>query len=382
LKKAFLILLGIALLAGTALGATQFPFMPIYAFSGNVLSATDGGAPSDGRMVCFYRTTDDLYSTGYYAFDTIGAAGASKLSGKYLINAFQTINMSLTPGQKVYVGVVKDAAGYGAGPLELNVTGLGFDAVPDMTMALGAGIDPPIQQTTGAEPPNFKEIWFNDRMYHASLVTGDNKFIVNTKPKIKALIEAQGDSGIKADSVTISIDNAAPLSMSPQTATLSTKTVAAKVSSMNLEYQLTGALSLVGDETTHTFTFSAADASGVRTTTEVCTVTVMGGNARVLGPVIFYPSPFSPTKQGQAEIQYTLSVDADLEIFIYSVAGEIVKKIYGRKGQPGGTAGTNKVKWDGKNTYGNVLGNGIYNGTIYDPAQGKTLQKFKATFFH
>jgi len=277
------------------------------------------------------------------------------------------------PGEIMKVATERGPDGYGAGPVDVAFTGRGAEIVADLNMVPGGGIDPfptPIPN----QAPNFKEIWFGNRMYHATLVAKGDKYITSPVPLIKAIIEGVGDSGIKPESVSIKIDGGIYHAMNAT----SSKTVGALMSSMNVEYQVTDKLSQ-GD---HVFTFSAAEASGVVSTSETCTVSIMGGPAQIIGDVYPYPQPFSPKKDGNCDIQYTMSVDADIEIYLYSVTGEIIKKLYGRKGQEGGSAGTNKVKWDGRSTYGDYAGNGIYAGTIYDPAQGKTLAKFKLTVFH
>jgi flagellar hook assembly protein FlgD len=80
-------------------------------------------------------------------------------------------------------------------------------------------------------------------------------------------------------------------------------------------------------------------------------------------------------------MQYTLSKDADIDIYIFSGAAEMVKKISCPAGSVGGSAGLNKVKWDGTRDAGGTIGNGIYVATIVAKQEGKMLSKFKINVF-
>jgi flagellar hook assembly protein FlgD len=234
------------------------------------------------------------------------------------------------------------------------------------------------------QAPVFKEIWFNNRLYHKVLVEEKGQqFVVSPTPTIKMEIEGTTGFGVKTDSVSIVLDegkaDAKTFTMGSNNV-LKATSVGTLVSALDVEFTISGENKL--SEGDHTFTFSAFDATGSTKTTEVCTVSVMGGPARIIGEVIVYPAPFSPSKDNNCEISYTLSTDTDLRISIYSIAGEMVKRIHAYAGQEGGSAGYNKVMWDGKNTYGQFAGNGIYSGTVYDVAQGKALATFKLTIVH
>jgi len=389
------IIIGLVVALATVALAGVYSFMPAYFIMGQVNNSDDGVSP-DGLRIVFARSEAEALS-GIYAYDIVGADGVSGIANRYNINAFQTIFTKPIPGETWQVAVEKNDAGYGAGPVDVLFTGKGFELVGDLKMALGEGWDKLPTQLGGPQPPVFTEIWFNKRLYHKTLVEEGEQFVTTAAPIIKMKIEGVYDFGIKADSVQIVVDEGASIS---RTYTISsddiTKTVktAAIVSAMDVEYSIPAEDAFNDkEETDHTFSFSAYDASGSVSTTEVCTVTIMSGPAKIIGPVVVYPSPFSPSRpannpnnETECTIQYTLSVDADVEIFIYSIAGELIKRFYGRRGHDvageGGTAGVNKVIWDGKTTFGDVAGNGIYAGTIYDPAQNKTLKTFKLTIVH
>ncbi|OGC11254.1 hypothetical protein A3K48_01860 [candidate division WOR-1 bacterium RIFOXYA12_FULL_52_29] len=106
---------------------------------------------------------------------------------------------------------------------------------------------------------------------------------------------------------------------------------------------------------------------------------VSGGPYRVIGDALVYPSPFNRARDKELIIQYRLSHDTDIDIFIISVSGDILKKISLAAGHPGGSAGLNKVKWSSRADDGTLPGNGIYVGTIVDRLNNQVMKKFKLT---
>jgi hypothetical protein len=113
-------------------------------------------------------------------------------------------------------------------------------------------------------------------------------------------------------------------------------------------------------------------------------VTASGGPLRLLGfqqPLCF-PSPFSVIRNKDVTISYSLSDNSDIDIYILSSVGEVVKKISVQRGQEGGKAASNKVKWNGITDIGRALSNGIYLGTIIAKPQNKIIGKFKLTAYN
>jgi hypothetical protein len=112
-------------------------------------------------------------------------------------------------------------------------------------------------------------------------------------------------------------------------------------------------------------------------------VTALGGPVRLVGfSPLCYPSPFSIVRNKEVAIQYNLSADADIDIYIYSSSGEIVKRLTVQSGEEGGKLAANKVRWDGISDLGRIVGNGIYMGTIISRAQQKVLGKFKLVAYN
>lgn len=75
--------------------------------------------------------------------------------------------------------------------------------------------------------------------------------------------------------------------------------------------------------------------------------------------VIFYPMPCDlSTREGT--IMYTLTQAADADLVIYDVLGNIVWNRSYLIGVAGGTAGVNKIPWDGTDNDGQILPDGIY----------------------
>ncbi|MGB9613460.1 MAG: hypothetical protein ACPL4K_04705, partial [Candidatus Margulisiibacteriota bacterium] len=119
-----------------------------------------------------------------------------------------------------------------------------------------------------------------------------------------------------------------------------------------------------------------AQATSVTTT---CAVTVLGGPLRVIGIPITFPSPFSITKHGKVTIQYELSKSGNITLYLVSPTGEIIKKWNFNAGEEGGSAGINKVTWDGRTDQGYLAGNAIYLGSIISRDDNRLLAKYKLT---
>lgn len=76
------------------------------------------------------------------------------------------------------------------------------------------------------------------------------------------------------------------------------------------------------------------------------------------------PNPFNP-HQGPTRLQYQLSQNADVSIYIYSISGEQLWSKHLSSGAiDGGSIGFNAVEWDGRNHYGEVVANGVYIGYL------------------
>ena len=83
------------------------------------------------------------------------------------------------------------------------------------------------------------------------------------------------------------------------------------------------------------------------------------------------PNPFNPNRESTT-ITYTLTKDASIDIYIYSLNGELQEKIHLNAGNPGATAGYNAHAWNGKNKYNETVANGIYIAYIISKSEGKT----------
>ncbi len=370
MKKLAIISLILGLAALTALAA--FTYVPIYSIVGQVNDIPEAAA--NGQMIVFYKDVPS-YDLGQYNYGYINSGGM------YLINATSNPLMPLLGvGETYNVAVVRNAAGYGAGPETVTISGLGYDIAPDMIMALGAGIHPP--GGTSILPPTIAQVWFDNRIYQKTLVEQGEQFIVDTNPEIRAEIEAVGGHGIDTTNLSIVINEGGTAAKTYDlTAANIVNTVYAqdapdKIQSLSVKFSIPDSEPLPTDADTK-ITVRAFDSTSAVATSEVCQVTVLGGPLRVVGGVIFYPSPFSIRRDGTATIQYTLSQDTNVDIYIYAASGQIVKKFFLTAGSDGGNTGVNKVTWDGRTETGMLAGNGVFVGTLVSRDEKKLLARFK-----
>ena len=95
----------------------------------------------------------------------------------------------------------------------------------------------------------------------------------------------------------------------------------------------------------------------VFTTTHFTPFAAMG--AVVSSSSIFGPNPYNPNN-GSARIYYWLSDEKDTTIFIINLVGNIVWKKTFIAGQNGAQKQGNNVEFDGKDSWGNTLAEGVY----------------------
>ncbi|MFA5183132.1 MAG: hypothetical protein WC405_17585 [Syntrophales bacterium] len=101
------------------------------------------------------------------------------------------------------------------------------------------------------------------------------------------------------------------------------------------------------------------------TTTHFTVFTSMGVLPTNL--VRFGPNPYNPNSGTMAKIWYWLDANAETTIYIVDLAGTVVLKTTYASGALGGSAGANNVDFDGKDKWGQVLGDGAY---LYKIVQG------------
>ncbi|MFA5113009.1 MAG: hypothetical protein WC529_01800 [Candidatus Margulisiibacteriota bacterium] len=343
-------------------------YYPTYWVKGEVVS--DAAVSVNGRQVVLYESESSRLA-GSYTSDTSGPTGASAQNARFLLNAYGHEKPFAEVGQTYLVAIPQGADGYGANPVPVVLTGHGIDTVSSrLVLAKGAG------PGAVANPPVISDIRFGNRLYQKALVAKGEPFIVSSTPKISARVNSDSD----VDTASIYIRTASLLAgTAPKTHYMSGTNIMAKspetggIRSMSLSYNIPETDKLAEGE--NEVVIAAANSAAA--TSETCTVTVLGGPLKVIGPVVFYPQPFSSTKHRRGEIQYTLSQDAEIEIYLLTGSGQTMKKLICPSGTDGGSAGVNKVGWDGTTDLGPKAGNGVYVGTIVSRLDGKLLAKFK-----
>jgi hypothetical protein len=79
----------------------------------------------------------------------------------------------------------------------------------------------------------------------------------------------------------------------------------------------------------------------------------------VIKPVISSANPFNPGL-GKTSLNYTLSKDANIVIYIYNIRGERVWEYHAVAGSSGGVTGDNSVVWDGITAFSAFASVGVY----------------------
>ena len=107
-------------------------------------------------------------------------------------------------------------------------------------------------------------------------------------------------------------------------------------------------------------------------------------NLEVLSPVkssktVFNPSSTALNSSGPAVLEYQLSKDADVTVFIFNMRGEKVWEYKASAGTSGGSAGINQVSWDGITAFRAYASAGVYfvHVTTIENGAIKTISKTK-----
>ena len=75
--------------------------------------------------------------------------------------------------------------------------------------------------------------------------------------------------------------------------------------------------------------------------------------------ILCYPMPYNPSL-GNMDIAYELTIQSDVEIYVYNLLGQVVWKNLFYKGLNGGTTGYNQVSFDGEDAFRDKLAIGMY----------------------
>lgn len=86
----------------------------------------------------------------------------------------------------------------------------------------------------------------------------------------------------------------------------------------------------------------------------------LSGETRLVEPPRSGPSPFNPLFTQPLLISYKLNDDADIQVYIYNMYGELIWRRAYTAGSAGARAGTNNVIWDGRDASGNLANAGVY----------------------
>ncbi len=195
--------------------------------------------------------------------------------------------------------------------------------------------------------------------------TGD---ILSKKPLVTAVLTdtRTGDSGIATWNITV-------WDATSGTAQSSTTGNALSAASLTVTHNVNTELT-AGH--TYEIRVTAYDASGLATTQNVTSLSVPSSLA--ISDLVNGPNPFNPNN-GITRIQYRLSADADVKIYIYSITGERIWTTSVASGSSaGGAAGLNTVNWDGRNDIGEMVSNGMYIAYVMaENATGKKVSKLK-----
>ena len=329
------------------------------------------GVGTEGRKVVLFK---DQTANGF-AYDLAGVGGLSGVAGQYRLNADEDERMNIAPGT-YKIGIVKKDD-YGMNPVDVTITGLGYD-VFNVILKRGEGMEDPGVHTSN-KAPRWESITFGNRKWQPAVYTGETKetqFIISSQPKITATVVSE--YGIDKNNIKMLMNEGT----ANQTVydigianIIKTEGVSDSPTKVTFTYDYVQAQAAAIPEGDQTFTFKASNAFG--TTVEVVNATVGGGE--LIGTPIVYPSPVRLTIDKQVTFQYKLGKDMNVDLYMFDISSRVAKKMAFSKGQEGGSAGINKPTWNLITDQGQLVASGIYLFNLVDHDTGKLLGKGKLT---
>jgi hypothetical protein len=186
----------------------------------------------------------------------------------------------------------------------------------------------------------------------------ENDF-VNSEPKITALISETG-SGLATWNISI----------------IDAKSDTIKANYTENSLGVTGSMITVSynaaslDDGEYLVRIEAYDSLGLSSSAQTPTFNVV--SEFKITDTLNGPNPFNPNNE-VTNIQYQLTKDADVDIYIYSISGERLWHRAFFEGMPGGVCGFNSAPWNGINDFGEVVANGPYIAYLIAKKDGKTV---------
>ena len=204
------------------------------------------------------------------------------------------------------------------------------------------------------------------RMYYGyTLASATTPYMLTAKTTAPFLISISPASGVNTGTAdfTITGEIFSPAVSVKLSYTNQPDITATGVSRTN-DTTITGAFDLTS-QITKKWDVTVTNSTGVSAT--MANAFEIQGAPVPAGTVDISENVFNPTTIQRAAINYTIFSDGKVTIKIYTMIGELVKKLIDRDD----TAGTYTENWDGKNKHGDMVASGIYLVHIQAPGIDK-----------
>ena len=195
--------------------------------------------------------------------------------------------------------------------------------------------------------------------------------IISASPSISIVIEDL--NGVNEGSISVAIDGEEVSS-----SYLSVNASSVSDDSVVTAYTVSFGTDFALESGTHILTVTVSDANGMESIYTISGLLVYDA-VTVQGTPMNYPNPFKPGQSESTTINYTLTADGDITIQMYDLTGRQVWASTYSSGAEGGKAGANNVSFDGQNSFGGVLGNGVYHYLII--SEGKAIGRGQISVF-
>ncbi len=211
------------------------------------------------------------------------------------------------------------------------------------------------------QPPILTNITINDKSIRNGMTLPDHGTI-----KLEISDSALGDQGLKMWNVFVVNHETHQIAIcvtknneSPESSVMINVPFSASTFDPNQQYDLL---------------YSAADAADISNQLNNVVSDLKPFQAFSISSFIAAPNPINIDREN-LHLVYDLTSSAFVEIKIFALTGELIYQSTFLENSIGARFGHNEVIWDGRNTIGNKVANGLYYIFFQATFQGKTLQR-------
>lgn len=134
---------------------------------------------------------------------------------------------------------------------------------------------------------------------------------------------------------------------------------------------------IIADEGSYAYKITAVDLSGLDAApvSGIINISKADGDYRLISSIDDTPDPFMPDGSSSCSISYNLTENATVSVTLYNSSGSSIRSLTNATLN----SGVNTSTWDGKDSSGKIVGNGVYTYVVSATGSGGKSQNASGT---